>query len=303
MKIYLNKASENWVIDRIREEWYQYNNNNLFKNILSSDIVWVISPWTFKDIYFKFIRNKKIVYTIYHIENEEKNKIYSQLEKIDQYVNCYHTISLKTKKELERITNKKVYYIPFWIDSSIWYEIKDKANLKEKYGLSNSSYLVGSFQRDSLRKDPHLPKLIKGPDIFLENLEQLRKEIPNIEVILTGRKRNYIINELKKKNIKFYYFEMVDQVKLNELYNCLNLYIVSSRVEGGPQAIPECALTNTPIVSTDVGMAREFLNSKSIYKQGKFLKAEPDLKYLINKTEKLIIPKGFDAFNEMFNSL
>ena len=302
MKIYLNKASENWVIDRMRKEWYQYNNDS-FKNFLSCNIVWIISPWTFKNINFKFISNKKIVYTIYHIEEEEKEKIYSQVKRIDKYVDCYHTISKKTKKELETLTNKRVYYIPFWIDSSIWFEIDDKEELKKKFGLNNSSYLVGSFQRDSLKKDTSLPKLIKGPDIFIENLEQLRKDIPNIEVILTGRKRNYIINELKKRNIKFHYFEMVNQVKLNELYNCLDLYIVSSRVEGGPQAIPECALTRTPIVSTDVGMASDFLNSKSIYKQGKFLEAKPDLEYLINKTEKLIIPKGFDAFNEMFKSL
>ena len=31
---------------------------------------------------------------------------------------------------------------------------------------------------------------------------------------------------------------MVNQQELNELYNCLDLYIVSSRIEGGPRAIP-----------------------------------------------------------------
>ena len=42
--------------------------------------------------------------------------------------------------------------------------------------------------------------------------------------------------------------------ELNELYNCLDLYIVSSRYEGGPQAIFECALTKTPIISTNVAL-------------------------------------------------
>ena len=79
-------------------------------------------------------------------------------------------------------------------------------------------------------------------------------------MILTGRKRDFIINELNKENVPFKYFEMVNQQELNELYNCLDLYIVSSRIEGGPRAIPECALTRTPIVSTDVGMAGEFVN-------------------------------------------
>ena len=44
---------------------------------------------------------------------------------------------------------------------------------------------------------------------------------------------------------------MIDQKKMNQLYNILNLYIVSSRVEGGPQSILECSAVNTPIISTD----------------------------------------------------
>ena len=46
-------------------------------------------------------------------------------------------------------------------------------------------------------------------------------------------------------------------VKLNKLYNILDLYIVSSRIEGGPQAILESSITKTPILSTDVGVASE----------------------------------------------
>ena len=59
---------------------------------------------------------------------------------------------------------------------------------------------------------------------------------------------------------------MVKPNEINELYNILNLYIVSSRIEGGPQAILECAITKTPIISTDVGLASEVLHETSIYK-------------------------------------
>ena len=49
---------------------------------------------------------------------------------------------------------------------------------------------------------------------------------------------------------------MVDFTVLNELYNLLNLYIVSSRIEGGPQAIVECGLQD-PIISIDVGLVEK----------------------------------------------
>ena len=51
---------------------------------------------------------------------------------------------------------------------------------------------------------------------------------------------------------------MVNTDQLNELYNCLDLYVVASRVEGGPQAIIECALSKTPIISTDMELPQNF---------------------------------------------
>ena len=64
---------------------------------------------------------------------------------------------------------------------------------------------------------------------------------------------------------------MADFSELNELYNCLDLYIVASRVEGGPQSILEATLTKTPIISTDVGLAKEILHPDSIFNMDNFL--------------------------------
>ena len=58
------------------------------------------------------------------------------------------------------------------------------------------------------------------------------------------------MNELKKRGIEYIFFEKINFDKLNELYNTLDLYIVASRVEGGPRAINECSLTRTPVLST-----------------------------------------------------
>ena len=86
------------------------------------------------------------------------------------------------------------------------------------------------------------PKLIKGPDIFISKIKKLSKQKKNLKVVLTGKRRAYVINQLKKYNIDFAYFEMTSFKTLNELYNILDLYMVTSRVEGGPQAILECAI-------------------------------------------------------------
>ena len=123
------------------------------------------------------------------------------------------------------------------------------------------------------------------------------------KVILTGKRRNYVITELKKRNIDFKYFEMVNFSKINELYNLLDLYVVSSRFEGGPQSILECAATKTPIISTDVGIAKEILSSSSIFNMENYLDAKTDVEYAYKNVEKFLIPQGIDNFNNYFKSL
>ena len=87
---------------------------------------------------------------------------------------------------------------------------------------------------------------------------------------------------------------------LNELYNVLDLYLVTSRIEGGPQAILECAHTRTPILSTDVGVAPEILSPKSIYSSTNYQNAVPDLDHAYNKSLEFILPKGMKKFQNMF---
>ena len=50
---------------------------------------------------------------------------------------------------------------------------------------------------------------------------------------------------------------------MNELYNCLDLYLVSSRCEGGPRSVFEAGLTQTPIISTRMGISPELVSRRS----------------------------------------
>ena len=125
----------------------------------------------------------------------------------------------------------------------------------------------------------------------------------NLKVVLSGKRRNYLIENFKNRNLPFAYFEMIDLKELNELYNILDLYIVTSRIEGGPQAILECAVSKTPIVSTDVGVASEILDSKSIFKPEEFYEAIPNVTMAFKNSQDYIIPNGMIKFKKMFEDL
>ena len=304
MKIYTNKINESWIIDRISEEWYENNINISTKKINEADIIWIIANWTWKKIPKKALRKKKVVASVYHIDFEifgetEKQDFY----KMDKYVDQYHVISLKTEEQLKRLTNKKIVSIPFWVNQKNWYQIEDKEKLRSKWGVRNNDYLVGSFQRDTEGSDLTSPKLIKGPDLLVDILKKIKSENNNLKVVLAGTRRQFVIKKLQELNIDFKYFEMVGIEDLNELYNILDLYIVSSRLEGGPQAILEASLIKTPIISTDVGIASEILHKSSIYVPDNIDKAEPMVEYAFKNSLDHTIPSGMEKYRQMFRGL
>ena len=304
MKIYLNKPKEDWIVDRFVDEWNDHNKSFTTRNIFRSNVIWIIAPWTWRKINKVSLKNKKVVCTVHHID--ESKFVGDELEKfyeMDQYVDFYHSISENTNIQLKKFTDKKIYNIPFWINPKIWFEIKNKENIKAKYSLSEDKYYVGSFQRDTEGSDLMSPKLSKGPDQFLEIVKSIKEKKPNLEVILSGKRRQYLINKLNEHKIQYSYFEMADFSELNELYNCLDLYIVASRVEGGPQSILEATLTKTPIISTDVGLAKEILHPDSIFNMDNFLDAVPNTNYALEKIQDLLIPGGFNKFIEMFEQV
>jgi len=304
MKVYLNSAKENWVVDRFRKEWYASNISISTKLINKSDIVWIISPWTWRKININKLSNKKVICSIYHLDEGKfsKNDL-NEFNFRDKYVDIYHVISDNTKKQIEKLTDKRVISIPFWVNEKIWHQIDEKNKLREKFKLDPEAFIVGSFQRDTEGKDLVSPKLSKGPDQFLKIVEKYKENNKKVRVLLTGKRRNYIIENLERLEIPFNYFEMVSFKELNELYNCLDLYIVSSRYEGGPQAIMECAVTRTPIISTDVGIASEVLDRKSIFNMDTFMKAEPNVDYAFKKVQEYLIPSGFDNFRKIMNAV
>lgn len=165
MKLYLNPLKENWVVDNVISEWNKYHGNLVTSKIKESDIIWLIAPWTWRKLSKTQLRNKKVVCTIHHIDfdkfdENEKNEFYKR----DKYVDFYHTVSYKSEDQIKKLTDKKIYVSPFWVNQNIFYEIADKSLLRNQYNIPLNSFIVGSFQRDTEGHDLKSPKLSKGPD-------------------------------------------------------------------------------------------------------------------------------------------
>ena len=178
----------------------------------------------------------------------------------------------------------------------------DKTQCRQDLSLPIDKFTIGSFQRDTEGHDLKSPKLEKGPDRFCNIVRDISK-YEDVHVVLGGWRRQYVMNNLKQHDISFSYIELADFVTLNKMYNSLDLYISSSRHEGGPQAIPECAITKTPIISTNVGCAEVYLSPKSIFEYPDYKTSIPDTEYAYNKALEKTLPRGMENFLEMFNKV
>ena len=206
---------------------------------------------------------KRVVATCFHIN--DKDHIKSKLLLADEHVGKWHTSCSITKEVMIEcgINSEKISVIPLGVDHNIYhpaYYINEKKAFRDKYGIADDTIVIGSFQKDGNGWGEGLePKLIKGPDVLCDVVERLNKKY-KIYVLLSGPARGYVINRLETSGVKYKHFCFDDPNEVAELYRQIDLYMVCSRIEGGPKAILESMASGVPIISTRVGMAQDIIN-------------------------------------------
>ena len=306
MLVYILYAKENWITDELVKEWIANNKEIYTNNLNEATIIWILSNYIIYNIPYNIYKQKKVITTIHHItpwKVDSNGK--SHFNTLNDITDVFHSICDKTTTEMEKYFNKPIITIPFWHNEHVWKPVDNIKILRDKYNFKTTDFLIGSFQRDtegnSISNGKYLPKTEKGPDIFVKAVTLLLKKNTNIKVVLTGYRRQYIMSELKKLNIEYYYFEMCDFKDLNELYNCLDLYIVGSRIEGGPRAINECSLLKIPLISTDVGISSLLCHPKSIFDMNNvetILNCETYIDYNYEQAQKYTINNHMKKFTE-----
>jgi glycosyltransferase involved in cell wall biosynthesis len=119
----------------------------------------------------------------------------------------------------------------------------------------------------------------------------------NVHILLGGWRRQYLISRLEDANVPYTYFERASQEVLRELYQCADLYIITALCEGGPQALIECGLMNTPVITTPVGIAEQVLPASSINLNVAL--ATP----AIPNVEHMKLPHGINQYEEFFQKV
>lgn len=160
------------------------------------------------------------------------------------------------------IDASKVFLIPIGINTD-FFPIRiseQKVAARDELGIPQSAFVVGSFQKDGVGWGEGMePKLIKGPDIFVNTLKLLKKDVPELYVLLSGPARGFVKKGLDEAHIPYKHVYLKSYPEVARLFQALDLYLVASRQEGGPKAILESMASGIPLVTTRVGQAMDLV--------------------------------------------
>ena len=82
-----------------------------------------------------------------------------------------------------------------------------------------------------------------------------------LHVILTGPSRGFVIQKLKKMKVSYEHHLLNNYHDIKKYYSIINVYLVTSREEGGPRSILESMASGALIYSTKVGQAKELIKN------------------------------------------
>jgi glycosyltransferase involved in cell wall biosynthesis len=158
---------------------------------------------------------------------------------------------------------EKMVRIPIGIDLSRFTVPSESQRFaaRRMFGMNPDCAVVGSFVKDGCGwGDGMDPKRIKGPDVLLDVVKELRRDFP-VEVLLSGPARGYVMHGLERAGIPFRRAVVRDHSDMVACYHAVDVCLITSREEGGPKALIESMATGVPVVSTRVGMAADLIRN------------------------------------------
>ncbi|VAX23739.1 hypothetical protein MNBD_NITROSPINAE02-1782 [hydrothermal vent metagenome] len=177
---------------------------------------------------------------------------------------------------------KKCHLVPYPYEDE-GYRLLEKDDprlleLRKELDIEPGDYVISNFFRDTEGSDLKSPKRQKAPEVFVAIVKKLASRVSSrrIVVLLTGPRRHWLRGKLKESEIEYrYYGETVSEddypkniqskETLNLLYQLSDIHLITSRWEGAPRALFECAQTDTPVVSSRAGIAEDVLPESLLF--------------------------------------
>jgi glycosyltransferase involved in cell wall biosynthesis len=153
----------------------------------------------------------------------------------------------------ERVAGRiPVTMVPHGVDAEFFHRRKVPPN---RFGIPPDRFVLGFVGNKGSDRD--LGR--KGTDVLLDVVRKAAARLPRLHVVLGGPGWDKELAELKASGISASATGYIRKSDLPALYSSLDVYLLTSRVEGGPCTVFEAMACETAVVSTRVGAVPELI--------------------------------------------
>ncbi|MBA3831431.1 MAG: glycosyltransferase family 4 protein [Chthoniobacterales bacterium] len=154
---------------------------------------------------------------------------------------------------------ERIVCVPYGVDASRFLppSSDERHATRQALGISDKSVVVGFFAKKSSNEQDR-----KGTDVFASAVQQLHRMLPSLVILIIGPGWDELLDHLSNAGINCIWRPFVrDAADMPKMYQALDFYWVTARVEGGPVTLLEAMSTALCCITTPVGLAREIVES------------------------------------------
>ena len=155
------------------------------------------------------------------------------------------------------IDESRVFCVPYGVDATLFLPPTNvqRQSIRKRLHIPDAATVVGFFGKNSSNDDDR-----KGIDVFIKAILQLNKKLSNLAVLIVGPGWQELTRNLNSAGVECLWVPFVAELEgLSEMYQALDFYWVTARVEGGPVTLLEAMSTEVCCLTTPVGLAREIV--------------------------------------------
>lgn len=255
------------VADRLKEKGFsckeinetsKLTRINELKNYIKSEKIDIVQAhFCFHGILAAKLAGVRVIETThntYHFfENPWGRTKYSfYLNLVDSIVSVSKTVENFNLANFKVKDTKKYTVIRNSIDSErIIPSERSKAELKQKFGLPENSFVISTLSRLDVQK---------GLEYFIEAAKQLNQKYDHLVYLIPGEGSEQYSESLRKKAEGLSNIRFIGHVsKVNELFKVMDVYAMSSLWEGAPLTLLEAMAYGKAVVVTNVGNTAEVI--------------------------------------------
>jgi glycosyltransferase involved in cell wall biosynthesis len=154
---------------------------------------------------------------------------------------------------------ERVVAVPYGVDASRFVPATPQQTKAARafLGVASDAIVVGFFAKLSSNELDR-----KGTDTFALAARALSEKEPRLAVLIIGPGWDDLVAQLKAEGVRVIWIPFVRETdRMPIMYQALDMYWVTARVEGGPVTLLEAMSTGVCCITTPVGLARDIVQN------------------------------------------